>query len=159
MDEDSSSQFSTESEYERELVTQNFLEIETFFKSTQEYKFTQTHGGFDSKCDLCPLNLNRHKKNTKIKRCASNKLSNQEHLDVNLDPSDKQHGIHRFYLEEINRLYDEQKRPPTDILNILIHNKNRGLYDQRIKLPRLHQIKVIIYSSKSNENANEIGPS
>ncbi|CAF0768952.1 unnamed protein product [Brachionus calyciflorus] len=43
MDEDSSSQFSTESEYERELVTQNFLEIETFFKSTQEYKSTQTH--------------------------------------------------------------------------------------------------------------------
>ncbi|CAF0921295.1 unnamed protein product [Brachionus calyciflorus] len=53
---------------------------------------------------------------------------------------------------------NEQKRPPTNILNILIHNKNRGLYDERIKLPNLDQIKSLIYGSNRNENSNELGP-
>ncbi|CAF1134418.1 unnamed protein product [Brachionus calyciflorus] len=165
MDDDVTSLCSS-TEYDRVLSTKDPLE-----------------GNYDSKCDLCENNFNRHQKNTKIKKCSSNKChkakkdgnceilqscpvryrvsfcyknriyfidktSNSDHLNITLNIKERQHGIHSYFVNEINRLYIEQQRPPKDILNILVLNKNRNQYDNRIPLPTHDQIKSIIYGSK-----------
>ena len=64
MDDDCSSQASI-NDYNTVLVTVHLYEVETFFFSTeQQYKYTQTHNAYESKCDICEQKLKLHMKQT-----------------------------------------------------------------------------------------------
>ena len=183
---DCSSEISN-NEFDRVFETPDEMEVETFFDNiNQEFKYVQTHGGHWGKCNVCSWRFDDHQKFTIIKRCASAKcndesqvncpvryrisqckrnnvyyidqLNNTVHLNKYPDNVDKFHGIHSYYLKEINRLYDEQKRSAKCLLNILIMNKNKGLYDERIRMPKHEQIRAIIHGAKKNQNTNELGP-
>lgn len=184
--DDNSSQTS-ESEYVRELVSDDPMELETFFfNSKSEFKYVQTHASITNKCTTCENKSVQHLKISYSKRCASSKchdtasktmcpvrykvifclnsntyfidkLANVEHLNIFPNNIDKPHGMHLYFTKEITRLLDEQKRAPKILHNILIVNKNRGLYDLRYPLPTYEQVKHFVYNSYKDDYSNELG--